>query len=198
MRTNVVDLIIQDHRDIQALFVRLRRGEGDRLLLFQQMAALLTAHSRAEEAEVYPQIARATTAEEVTHARQEHAEADELLARLKKMDPDSSEFDDGLTRLMQTVEEHIREEESVTLPALRERSDREQLVRLGEAFLRRRGAELEHGPSTHQVGGSELSKQKLYALAGEYGIAGRSRMSKGELLEAVKSAQNAEHVKVGH
>ena len=59
MDRDVVTLIIQDHRDMQQLFARLRGGEGDRELLFQQMAAMLTAHSRAEEAEVYPVLAKA-------------------------------------------------------------------------------------------------------------------------------------------
>src|SRR5687767_10151118 len=89
---DVVELIEQDHRDMEQMFARLQAGDGDRAILFQQMAAMLTAHSRAEEAEVYPAIAGAGDEEEVQHAREEHAEADELLAKLKEADPGTPEF----------------------------------------------------------------------------------------------------------
>src|SRR5688500_10778395 len=81
---DVITLIEQDHRAMEELFERLQSGSADRGLLFQQMAAMLAAHSRAEEAEVYPEIARAAGEEqEIDHAREEHAQADELVAQLK-------------------------------------------------------------------------------------------------------------------
>jgi hypothetical protein len=39
------------------------------------------------------------------------------------------------------------------------------------------------------VGGSELTKDKLYQQAAEHEIAGRSTMNKEQLQEAVKSAE---------
>jgi hemerythrin superfamily protein len=157
--------------------------------LFQQMAGVLTAHSRAEEAEVYPAVADASDPEEVKHAREEHAEADDLLASLKGMDPESPEFMEKLSKLIEGVSHHIEEEESTALPALRSGVDAARLAQLAEAFTARRGAELEAGPSPRQVGGSELTKEKLYAKAADHNIPGRSAMSKEELQEAVKSAE---------
>jgi hemerythrin-like domain-containing protein len=185
---DVVALIVQDHRDMQRMFNRLRSGDGDRALLFEQMAAVLTAHSRAEEAEVYPEIAKAGDADEVKHAREEHAEADEMLAALKEMPPDSAEFEAHLNKLIDAVNHHIDEEESTALPALRS-VDAGRLAELAEAFTVRRGAELRSGPSPQQVGGSELTKRKLYAKAAELDILGRSTMTKEELHEAVKAAE---------
>jgi hypothetical protein len=189
MPRDVIDLIIQDHRDLQQLFGRLQAGDGDRELLFQQMAALLGAHSRAEEAEVYPAIVRAGEGEEVEHAREEHAEADDLLASLMDLDPMSSEFDSKLHKLIEGVSHHIEEEESTTLPGLRAAVDAGRLDTLATAFTARRGEELRSGPSPRQVGGSELTKQKLYQKAAEHGIAGRSSMNKEQLTEAVKAAE---------
>ena len=192
MNQDVVSLIIQDHRDMQQMFARLQNGDGDRAMLFQQMAAVLTAHSRAEEAEVYPAIAKAADADEVKHAREEHAEADELLAALKDLDPQSPEFTEKLMKLMKLIDgvnHHIEEEESTALPALKAGVDAQRLAELAEAFTTRRGAELEKGPSPRQVGGSELTKEKLYQKAAEHEIPGRSRMSKEELQEAVKAAE---------
>jgi hemerythrin-like domain-containing protein len=191
MARDVVALIEQDHRDMEQLFNRLRTRQGDRALLFQQMAAMLTAHSRAEEAEVYPAIAKAGDTDEVGHAREEHAEADDLLASLKTMDPESAEFDETLQKLIDGVSHHIEEEESTALPALRAAVSAQQLAELAEAFTARRGAELQSGPSPRQVGGSEMTRQKLYEKAAEHGISGRSQMTKDELRDAVKSAEAA-------
>src|SRR5215211_2876495 len=150
---DVIALIEQDHRDMEQIFARLRTGNGDRAMLFQQLAAILTGHSRAEEAEVYPTLAKAD-AEEAEHAREEHAEADDLLAKLKSLDPESAEFEEALTKLIEGVQHHIQEEETSALPALRAAADATKLDQLAEAFAARRGAELEAGPSPRQVGGS--------------------------------------------
>ena len=189
MARDVVDLIIQDHRDMQEMFAKLRNGGGDPLRVFQQMAAILTAHSRAEESEVYPAIARAGDKDEVTHAREEHAEADELVAKLKRLDPESAEFLEVLGKLIEGVQHHIEEEESTALPALRSGLGPDRLAELADRFLARRGEELETGPSPRQVGGSEMTRDKLYRRAAEHDIPGRSRMSKDELMEAVKAAE---------
>lgn len=186
---DVVALIEQDHRDLQEVFARLRNGDGDRQMLFQQMAAILTAHSRAEEAEVYPAIAKANDAEKVKHAREEHAEADDMLAKLKGIDPESAEFVQTLNELIDAVSHHIDEEESEALPALRRAADANQLAELADAFTARRGQELQAGPSPRQVGGSEMTKDKLYEKAAEHDIPGRSEMTKEELHQAVKAAE---------
>lgn len=92
-------------------------------------------------------------------------------------------------KLIDGVNHHIEEEESTALPALKAGVDAQRLAELAEAFTTRRGAELEKGPSPRQVGGSELTKEKLYQKAAEHEIPGRSRMSKEELQEAVKAAE---------
>jgi hemerythrin-like domain-containing protein len=189
MGKDVVELITQDHREMERLFERLQQGDGDPALLFPQMAAALTAHSRAEEAEVYPEIANAADAAAVIHAREEHAAADDLLAKLTTLDPGSAEFTEMLGKLVTAVSHHIAEEESSTLPALRAGLTPDRLTELAEAFTARRAAELRRGPATRQVGGSELTKEKLYHKAAEHGIAGRSQMSKQQLQEAVKSVE---------
>jgi hemerythrin-like domain-containing protein len=189
MSQDVVTLIEQDHRDMQEMFSRLKNGDGDRGLLFAQMAAVLKAHSRAEEAEVYPAIAKTNDPETVTHAREEHAEADDLLGVLETLPPDSAEFEELLTKLIDGVNHHIDEEESSALPELRANLDTQRLAELAEAFRARRAEELRKGPSSRQVGGSELTKDKLYQKAAEHGIEGRSKMTKDELRDAVKAAE---------
>ncbi len=187
MKRDAITLIMQDHREFERLFQLLRERKGDRELYFQQLAAILTAHSRAEEAEVYPMLAKAGEKDEAKHSREEHAEADDLVAKLKRLDADSAEFDQTLMKLIAGVQHHIEEEESQALPALRQGLSETQLMELGEAFALRRGTELEHGPRARQLGGSEVTRDKLYEKAKEHNISGRSHMTKEELQEAVKS-----------
>jgi hypothetical protein len=109
------------------------------------------------------------------------------VAKLKKMKADAPEFQQTMAKLIEGVQHHIQEEESTALPSLREGLDEAELNRLGEKFALRRGAELEHGPRSRQLGGSEMTRDKLYEKAKEHNISGRSQMTKEELQEAVKA-----------
>src|SRR5690606_5318959 len=56
MATDVITLITEDHRKVEALFERLKKEEGDIPSAVAELHALLTAHARAEEDRVYPGI----------------------------------------------------------------------------------------------------------------------------------------------
>lgn len=187
MARDVISLIEQDHRELQHISQQLRAGKGDQQLLLQQLSVMLAAHSRAEEAEVYPEIARLDPTAPIRDAREEHAEAEELLIRLMSMRFGTAQFTSMLNHMLDSLDEHIQEEETVTLPALRRVAKKDTLTRLANAFAHRRGEELARGPSHRQVGGSELSREKLYERAREMDIPGRSHMSREQLLEAVNS-----------
>ena len=67
---DVVDLIMADHREVERLFELLKQQPTTRGLNFPVLCALLIAHSRAEESEVYP-VAKdeAGETEEVAHSQ---------------------------------------------------------------------------------------------------------------------------------
>src|SRR5690606_507388 len=115
---------MQDHREVERLFDELQRHPDKRPLLTPVLASLLIAHSRAEEAEVYP-VAKdeAGESEAVPHSQREHAQAERTLARLTEADPQSPEFDRLLSELVEAVDHHVEEEESTVLPGIRERLD---------------------------------------------------------------------------
>ena len=88
MSEDVTDLIMQDHREVESLFEKLQRDPEVRAGLTPILVTLLAAHSRAEEAEVYP-VARdeAGEAEDVALSQEEHLLADRLLAELSEGHP---------------------------------------------------------------------------------------------------------------
>jgi hemerythrin superfamily protein len=144
MASDAVTLIMNDHRMIEQLLDRLRSGEGDRQRLLDECAARLTAHSHAEEQEVYPALAQlgGILAAEADHGADEHHEAERLLHDLQRISPEGPEFDDRLEDFIATFSQHIDDEETDILPALADALGPEGLTEMGAAFEEVRIAEL--------------------------------------------------------
>jgi hemerythrin superfamily protein len=178
--SDVVDMIIADHREVERLFDLLQNEPDKRALALPTLSALLIAHSRAEEAEVYP-VARSEAAEtdEVAHSQEEHAEAEDLLERLQSIDPDSAEFTPALEELVKAVQHHVDEEESSVLPGIRERLSDQRRAELGAAFATSRAAHLGDRPG-------QATKTELLQQAKNANIEGASTMSKDELHNTLK------------
>lgn len=180
MPGDVVQLIMDDHREVERLFERMRNEPDQRPMLVPVVATLLVAHSRAEESEVYP-VARdeAGETEEVAHSQEEHAEAEAILERLQAADHNSSEFDSLLKELIQGVTHHVEEEEANVLPGMKERLNDARLGELGAAFLAARAQHM-----GEQAG--DATKDELVRQARNAGIEGASSMSRDQLKEALK------------
>jgi hemerythrin superfamily protein len=177
MAGDVVDLIMADHREVERLFEELQSYPEKRPNLVPVLAALLTAHSRAEEAEVYP-VARdeAGETDEVAHSQEEHLEADRLLTKLVATDPDQATFDDVLGKLVEAVTHHVQEEEAEVLPGMRQRLSDGRRSELGKAFAAAREQHLRDKPG-------EPTRDDLATQAENVDLPGRSQMSKDQLAD---------------
>jgi hemerythrin superfamily protein len=172
--TDVVDLIIQDHRELQRLFETLRSDPSKRKALAPVMSTLLFAHSRAEESEVYPRAREAGGEEDVEHSQEEHLAADQLAEKLHGLDPESDEFEKVLEDLIEGVTHHLEEEEKDVLPHMRERMSEDQLNEIGERFLAARAEHLGDQPD-------DMTKSQLEQQASNIDLDGASSKSKDEL-----------------
>jgi len=172
--TDVVDLIIQDHRELQRMFEELRSDPSKRRALAPMMSTLLFAHSRAEESEVYPGARAAGNADDVEHSQEEHLAADQLAERLSALDPESGEFAEVLDQLIEAVTHHLEEEEETVLPHLRERLSADELDNLAERFLAARAEHLGDQPG-------DMTKAQLEQQARNIELEGASVMDKDEL-----------------
>ncbi len=157
MAQDVIDLIMQDHRELERMFEQLRSEPDSRAGLVPVLTTLLTAHSRAEEAEVYPAArSEAGESENVEHSQEEHLLADRLMLELGNLDPATAAFDDKLAELVDAVTHHVEEEEKTVLPGMRSLTE-ERRAELGEAFLSSR---LEHlGDQADDITKAELEQQ---------------------------------------
>ncbi|MEV6415794.1 hemerythrin domain-containing protein [Kribbella sp. NPDC051718] len=175
MAADVVDLIMQDHREVERLFDELKNNPDKRKGLVPVLTTLLSAHSRAEESAVYPAAAaEADEADDVAHSQEEHIEADQLLAELAATDPDSAAFDKALQNLVDAVTHHVEEEETKVLPGMRANLSQERLLELGEAFAASRKEHLGDQPD-------DITRDELLQQARNADISGVSSLAKDDL-----------------
>jgi flagellar motility protein MotE (MotC chaperone) len=142
---DVIEVLVHDHREVEEMFQELESLRGAatdearkrRKDLADQVTIELVRHSVAEEVLVYPKVERQVDAEQAEHARKEHAEAEETMARLEKLDADDPAFDDELATLMAEIRHHIQDEEGEMFTHMRQVIGADELRTLGarvEAF----------------------------------------------------------------
>lgn len=146
--SDVVELILQDHRRMEDLFRRMRSVEDDRGAALREFSDLLIAHALAEESKVYPALKRYKNIEddEVEHGEEEHEEGNEaLLALLEVEEIGGDEWDDKLEELVEAVTHHADEEERTILNGARENVAMDRREELGKAFWEERERQLKSG-----------------------------------------------------
>jgi len=138
---DVIEILEHDHREVEEMFSELESLRGAstdedrarRKAVTEQVTIELVRHSVAEEVLVYPRVENKVSKEEAEHAREEHAEAEETLQRLEKLDADDPAFDDELATLMREIRHHIEDEEGEMFAHMREVLDPDELRTLGAA-----------------------------------------------------------------
>lgn len=142
---DVIDLLSQEHREIEELFVRLEElaatrdapdSEGERTEargIADQAITELTQHWVAEERHLYPAVRANVPALEPVADRElgEHAKAERNMKALERLDPDDEEFWIRAEVLIGLVRAHVEVEEGKVFPGLRDAVPRELLVELG-------------------------------------------------------------------
>ncbi|CAA9388646.1 MAG: Hemerythrin domain protein [uncultured Nocardioidaceae bacterium] len=135
---DVVDILSEDHREVEEMFRELESlGVSDPAvqargrLLVDQVTIALVRHAVAEEVVVYPAVKERVSEEEAERAKREHAEAEESMKALERLDPEDPSFDQEIRKLMTEIRTHVAEEEGEMFPHMREVMSREELVKLG-------------------------------------------------------------------
>ncbi|MCP3783508.1 hemerythrin domain-containing protein [Micromonospora sp. A3M-1-15] len=132
---DVVDVLMTDHREVEAIFVELESRQGTpehRRQLADVVIAELVRHSVAEEAHVYPAARKALPDGDqlAEHEISEHADAERTMKELESLDPSEPRFDELLAKLTATIRHHVQDEENDLFPRLRAACAREELVEL--------------------------------------------------------------------
>ncbi|MQA77338.1 MAG: hemerythrin domain-containing protein [Streptosporangiales bacterium] len=138
---DLVDVIIADHREMEALFTELEHERRDsdpgrRRDLVDHLITELVRHAVAEEQYLYPE-ARAVLYDGDDIADREldeHAAAEALMKRLEAFDVTVPEFAVLLAQLIKQTRQRVEEQEANLLPRLRTTCDPARLRELGERF----------------------------------------------------------------
>jgi ribosomal protein L17 len=135
-RMNALELLAEQHREMDEIIARIDEGDDDRQALFEDLADQLAAHSRIEETLFYPACKAAETEELLRDFVEDHLSMKRLVADMLELDVDSEEFDAKLTVLADELEHHAHEEEEGKLfPKLRKLVSEEVLRALGAEML---------------------------------------------------------------
>jgi hemerythrin superfamily protein len=143
---DVVELILEDHRQFEELLRQLRDSSSDRDAVRRAFSSLHVAHAQAEEREVYPTLRRrdAIDEHEAEHGEEEHAEGHVALLKVLEADElEGEDFDDLVEGLAGAVNHHLTEEELTILNPAREEVAEDVRRRLGVAFAEARNALLD-------------------------------------------------------
>jgi len=106
-------MVLSHHEQIEAAFAQVKAASdpASRVASLKKLSTLLTGHSLAEEAALYPALSRADESAHATKAYTEQSAAKLQLGLLQDLPPMSQEFVDKLGHLEGAVAHHVYEEE---------------------------------------------------------------------------------------
>jgi hemerythrin superfamily protein len=134
--TDILELLEQQHKEVDELFARLESSKGDRQALFLELADKLAAHAAAEEKVFYPSVMTTETSDLLHESVEEHVSIKRVLTDLLALGTDDPAFMARLSVLKEQVTHHAhKEEESKLFPKLRSALTRDERAALGNEFL---------------------------------------------------------------
>lgn len=137
MHTNVVQLLLADHRQAEQLLERFHDTPADqRDEAFCELTYTLVRHEVAEEEVVYPALRRYVDGgDDLADMRiAEQAKAEELLAEMERAGVMSAEFPAMFNTLRSEVLAHAEAEEQSVFPELTTSVKADELLELGKRF----------------------------------------------------------------
>lgn len=118
-------MVLEHHLQIEAAFAAVKNaGSATAQRAAQkQLALVLTGHSNAEEAVLYPALALNDEKSGSTMAYSEQSAAKVQMAALDELEPMTQDYLDKLEHIRGAVAHHVYEEEGTWFPALISSSD---------------------------------------------------------------------------
>lgn len=129
-------LILDHHEQVEEAFQRVlnARTVNSQRSAQKFLTTLLTGHSIAEEAAIYPALASAGDKDSAVEAYQQQSEAKIGLSVLQELEPLSQEYLDKVEEIRQEVAHHVFEEESNWFLTLRESAEPTTQAKLSRLY----------------------------------------------------------------
>jgi hemerythrin-like domain-containing protein len=112
---DAIAMLEADHQKVRDLFEEYRAAEGEeRKDIAERVFRELEIHAQLEEDIFYPAVASKgddAQKKRVATARREHEKVKRLIGELRKLAPNDDRYDAKFQELMESVEQHVEEEE---------------------------------------------------------------------------------------
>jgi hemerythrin superfamily protein len=122
-RVDAVDLLTQDHRQVERLFKRFEeaRGENQKSAVAERVCQMLKVHTHLEEELFYPAAREQIDDPDlVDEAIVEHQTAKDLVEKIESAAAGDGMFEAEMKVLQEQIAHHVEEEESELFPEVRE------------------------------------------------------------------------------
>jgi hemerythrin superfamily protein len=131
-----IDLLRQQHREVEQLFEQLRAADRKgKVRLLGKLAEDLTVHSTLEEKYFYPLAERIPELAGLTQqARREHDQVKRLLSDVMELKTKDPRIDQLISEIERNVKAHVAEEERELFPRLE--ADAGAMAAAGEQMKR--------------------------------------------------------------
>ena len=170
---DILEHLTKEHRDAEELMKQLGDSEpgAKRERILDELVDALNVHMLVEEQWLYPIVDRVLGHKAEQEAETEHSLALHGLVTLQDLVKEPG-FGAAVDMLQAGIGHHVKEEENEIFPNLRRKAG-DQIADLDPEELEAR------------VRAQEQTRQELYERARSANIAGRSKMSKHELVNAL-------------
>ncbi len=153
-----LEQILVHHRQIEDAFGEAMNSDGSesRRAAAKKLGALLTGHSMAEEAVIYPAVSQHDGKAHATMAYEEQAMTKVQFALLEQLDPMSQEWREKLEHIQAAVQQHVYQEESSWFPEVAETIDADMSAFLTQRYQEETGKYFGAGEKVRQAASAVL------------------------------------------
>jgi hypothetical protein len=140
-KLNAIQLLTQDHREVEALFEKFEKasGDGKKEELARTICTELKVHAMIEEEIFYPALRGKIDDDDIDEAYVEHDGAKVLINDIEAGSPDDQFYEAKVKVLKEEIEHHIKEEEKQSDNIFSQaRKTDVDLAALGEAMAARK------------------------------------------------------------
>lgn len=138
----IISEILNDHKILKTLFREgLRRGAAakgtsldSKRRVFEELAIILTAHAKSEEATLYAPTFRIEETKKDAFIGFEEHQLIELLIEEMKSETNPDKWEAKFTVVCEMLETHLENEEEEYLPLIEEVCSREERIRMGREY----------------------------------------------------------------
>jgi hemerythrin superfamily protein len=130
---DVIRILLEQHARVRDLFAQIQEAPAaERQQPFDDLRALLAVHETGEELVLRPKAEGDEWKSVANDRNREEVEANQVLADLEHLDPQSEEFLRKLTAFETAVDQHAEAEESEEFPRVLSSCDADERRKLGD------------------------------------------------------------------